>query len=80
MYPRIKPTKTVYPCRYRSQTIATTADGHNKVWMTWEAVEREHFNPHGSLVADFSKPIEVDASRVKNHCYEPESPVAETVS
>jgi hypothetical protein len=48
--------------------------------MTWEGIEREHFNPHGSLVADFSKPIEVDASRVKNHRYEPESPVAESLS
>jgi hypothetical protein len=80
MYTRIKPTKTVYPCRYRSQTTTPGTDVHNGVWMTWEGIEREHFNPHGSLVADFSKPIEVDASRVKNHRYEPESPVAESLS
>ena len=77
MYSRIKPTKTVYPCRYRSHTAMPGADdAQGSMWMTWEGIEREHFNPHGSLVADFSKPIEVDASQVKNHRYEPHVCVA----
>jgi hypothetical protein len=77
MYTRIKPTKTVYPCRHRSQPVTPNAHAHGGVWMTWEAIEREHFNPDGALVADFSKPIEVDPSRVKNHCYEPETSAAD---
>jgi hypothetical protein len=71
MYTRIKPTLTVYPCRHRSQADHEAEAG----WMTWEGVEREHFNPHGSLTADFSKPREVEVSQVKNHRY-----VAEEVS
>ncbi|WP_333676206.1 hypothetical protein [Dyella sp.] len=66
---RIKPTMTVYPCRFRSQ--ATPAE-EPQVWVTWEAIEREHFNPNGSLVADFSHPIEVDPSLVRDHRYKPE--------
>ena len=67
---RLKPTLTVYPCRLRSQP--TDAVDTGRVWVTWEAIEREHFNPHGALVADFSSPREVDPSRVKNHRYVPE--------
>ncbi|RDS83729.1 hypothetical protein DWU98_05265 [Dyella monticola] len=66
---RIKPTTTVYPCKHRSHARES---GTDCVWVTWEAIEREHFNPDGSLVADFSRPLEVDPSRVKNHRYEPE--------
>jgi hypothetical protein len=72
MYNRIKPTMTVYPCRYRSQPGHPDIETEGRVWVTWERIEREHFNPGGSLVADFSKPIEVDGSQVKNHCYAPE--------
>lgn len=67
MQTRIKPTMTVYPCRLRSPSPDSSAAMH--VWMTWEAIEREHFSPHGALVADFSKPLEVDPLRVKNHRY-----------
>ena len=67
---RIKHTLTVYPCRERSQAEPVAEAG---VWMTWEAVEREHFSPAGSLVADFSKPLEVDPTLVRNHRYSPET-------
>jgi hypothetical protein len=69
MYTRIKPTLTVYPCRQRSHATHADHEAESGVWMTWEGVEREHFSPHGSLVADFSKPREVEVSRVKNHRY-----------
>jgi hypothetical protein len=65
---RIKPTMTVYPCRFRSQPV----EADPNAWVTWEAIEREHFNPDGSLVADFSRPLEVDPSQVKNHRYVPD--------
>lgn len=65
---RIKPTMTVYPCRFRSQPAETDPN----IWVTWEAIEREHFSPGGTLVADFSRPLEVDPSQVKNHRYVPE--------
>ncbi|GGA38377.1 hypothetical protein [Dyella nitratireducens] len=67
---RIKPTMTVYPCHSRSQPVGSSDTP--KVWVTWEAIEREHFNPNGSLVADFSHPIEVDPSLVKDHRYMPD--------
>ncbi|MBE1161933.1 hypothetical protein [Dyella acidiphila] len=71
MYNRIKPTLTVYPCRQRSQPEpAPEVDAG--LWMTWEAVEREHFSPAGSLEADFSQPLEVDPALVRNHRYAPE--------
>ena len=63
---RIKPTLTVYPCRTRSQSAEASP-----VWLTWEAIEREHFKPDGALVADFSHPIEVDPAQVKGHRYVP---------
>jgi hypothetical protein len=72
MYNRIKPTLTVYPCRHRSQSDHVP-EARAGVWMTWEAVEREHFHPAGSLMADFSQPLEVDPSLVRNHRYEPEA-------
>ena len=31
------------------------------------------FKPDGSLVADFSRPLEVDPALVKNHRYVPEA-------
>jgi hypothetical protein len=65
---RIKPTLTVYPCRFRSQPAETDPN----IWVTWEAIEREHFDPRSALVADFSHPLEVDPSLVKNHRYVPE--------
>lgn len=65
---RIKPTLTVYPCRFRSQPAETDPN----IWVTWEAIEREHFDPQSALVADFSHPLEVDPSLVKNHRYVPE--------
>ncbi|HUB91353.1 MAG TPA: hypothetical protein VMA74_16645 [Dyella sp.] len=68
MQTRIKPTMTVYPCRARSQANDSEAP---QVWVTWEAVEREHFNPNGALIADFSHPIEVEPAQVKDHCYVP---------
>lgn len=68
MQNRIKPTMTVYPCRARSHPGQAP-----QVWVTWEAIEREHFNPGGSLVADFSQPIEVDPAQVRDHCYVPET-------
>lgn len=61
---------TVYPCRFRSQAAGSPEIPH--VWLTWEAIEREHFNPNGAVVADFSSPLEVDASQVKDHRYVPE--------
>lgn len=67
MYTRIKPTLTVYPCKHRSQAASAEHEAESGVWMTWEGVEREHFSPHGSLVADFSQPREVEVSRVRNH-------------
>ena len=70
MQTRIKPTMTVYPCRVRSSSVGSGSE-HSNVWLTWEALEREHFNPDGSLVADFSRPLEVDPSEVKNHRYVP---------
>jgi hypothetical protein len=72
MYSRIKPTKTVYPCQQRSRQSDAITDTTTPVWMTWEAVEREHFNPTGSVVADFSRGMEVDADLIRNHRYEPE--------
>ncbi|GLQ87425.1 hypothetical protein [Dyella flagellata] len=69
MQSRIKPTMTVYPCRFRSQQADSTEAPH--VWVTWEAIEREHFSPNGKLVADFSHPLEVDPSQVKDHRYVP---------
>lgn len=71
MPPRIKPTMTVYPCRARAHSAEASPEP--KVWVTWEAIEREHFNPNGAFVADFSHPIEVDPSLVKDHRYVPES-------
>jgi hypothetical protein len=71
MYTRIKPTLTVYPCKQRSEADSVS-EVHTRVWMTWEGIEREHFSPKGSLVADFSKPLEVDPTLVRNHCYSPE--------
>jgi hypothetical protein len=71
MQTRIKPTLTVYPCRLRTQ--AATAGDEPHAWVTWEAIEREHFHPNGSLVADFSRPREVEPARVKNHRYVPEA-------
>jgi hypothetical protein len=70
MLNRIKPTMTVYPCRLRSQDAGPSEMPH--VWLTWEAIEREHFNPNGSLVADFSHPLEVDPALLKNHRYVPD--------
>ncbi|RUL77724.1 hypothetical protein [Dyella choica] len=69
MQKRIKPTMTVYPCRFRSQPADSSEASH--VWVTWEAIEREHFSSNGVLVADFSHPLEVDPSLVKNHRYMP---------
>ncbi|WP_233842673.1 hypothetical protein [Dyella sp. 2HG41-7] len=71
MHTRIKPTATVYPCRYRAQSVDVKGDA-SCVWVTWEVIEREHFRPDGSLVADFSQPREVDPAQVKNHRYIPE--------
>lgn len=71
MHTRIKPTLTVYPCHRRSPAAGADRQSPSK-WLTWEAIEREHFNPAGTLVADFSRPLEVDPALVKDHCYEPE--------
>jgi hypothetical protein len=71
MYTRIKPTLTVYPCWQRSQA-GVAFELEASVWMTWEGIEREHFSPKGLLIADFSKPLEVDPTLVRNHCYSPE--------
>lgn len=73
MRSRIKPTATVYPCRLRSEPIGPDANAALHMWITWEAVEREHFSPVGSLIADFSRPLEVDPSLVRNHRYVPDS-------
>ncbi|GGA03576.1 hypothetical protein [Dyella caseinilytica] len=73
MYTRIKHTLTVYPCRHRSQQSSLATETEVGVWMTWEGIEREHFSPKGSLMADFSQPLEVDPALVRNHCYSPES-------
>lgn len=70
MYARIKPTITVYPCSRRvppEGDQASLGDAH--VWVTWEVLEREHFSSNGSLIADFSRPVEVDPSLVRHHCY-----------
>lgn len=72
MRTRIKPTATVYPCRYRAQPVEAKTEA-SCVWTTWEVIEREHFRPDGSLIADFSRPLEVDPAQVKNHYYMPES-------
>ncbi|GLQ91220.1 hypothetical protein [Dyella acidisoli] len=72
MQTRIKPTMTVYPCRSRSSSVGSGSE-HSNVWLTWEALEREHFSSEGLLVADFSRPLEVDPSMVKNHRYVPET-------
>ena len=72
MHTRIKPTATVYPCRYRAQFVEAKSEGSD-VWTTWEVIEREHFRPDGSLVADFSRSLEVDPAQLKNHRYLPES-------
>lgn len=72
MHSRIKPTLTVYPCHVRSLSVGPGSE-HSSVWLTWEALEREHFKPDGSLVADFSRPLEVDPALVKNHRYVPEA-------
>jgi len=69
---RIKPTMTVYPCRFRSSSVGSGSE-HTNMWLTWEALEREHFSPDGSVVADFSRPMEVDPALVKNHRYAPET-------
>lgn len=71
MLRRIKPTMTVYPCHHRSS--AGAEHENPSVWLTWEAIEREHFNPAGNLVADFSRPLEVDPEQVREHRYVPES-------
>ena len=80
MYTRIKPTMTVYPCRHRSRQAHPDTDAEGRVWMTWESIEREHFNPHGALEADFSQPIEVDATKVRNHRYVPEPHMSEDMA
>ncbi|RDS86048.1 hypothetical protein DWU99_01895 [Dyella psychrodurans] len=71
MYSRMKPTLTVYPCRRRSPSLGSDPEATPFAWITWEGVEREHFSATGSLVADFSQPMEVDASLVKDHYYIP---------
>ena len=71
MNSRMKPTLTVYPCRHRTPTPGADPDATPFAWITWEGVEREHFSPNGSLVADFSQPMEVDPTLVKDHCYTP---------
>ena len=70
MYARIKPTITVYPCSRRVPSESNEASpGDIRVWVTWECLEREHFRSNGSLVADFSQPVEVDPSLVRHHRY-----------
>jgi hypothetical protein len=68
---RIKRTTTVYPCFHRSPNANSVVEKTTNVWMTWEAIEREYFNPHGALTADFSKPLEVDPDLVRDHRYMP---------
>jgi len=71
MYTRIKHTLTVYPCRHRSQQSDSAPETGGCMWMTWEAIEREHFRPDGALLVDFSQPLEVDPTLVRNHRYNP---------
>lgn len=73
MRSRMKPTATVYPCRLRSEPSGSDSKAALRMWITWEAIEREHFSPLGSLIADFSRPLEVDPSLVRNHRYVPDS-------
>ena len=72
MHTRIKPTLTVYPCHVRPPSVGSGSE-HSSVWLTWEALEREHFKPDASLVADFSRPLDVDPALVKNHRYVPKA-------
>ena len=69
MHSRIRPTTTVYPCRLRSEHSESNAKATLRMWVTWEAIEREHFSPVGSLMADFSRPLEVDPALVRDHRY-----------